>query len=414
VIERRTFLTAGAAGLVGALGLGLGAGTASAASGDLRVVVMVVDGCRPDESTGPFMPTFTRLGAAGLRATAARAIPVAETIPNHVAMMTGVLPRRSGVPANAIYDRAEGTTRDLDRPTDLRAPTLLDRLRTEQGRVTASVLSKGYLYGIFRGRATHHWEPQPRVPVTDHAPDAITMTTAIDYVDRYDPALTFVNLGDVDRTGHADLTGTTVQVARRAALVSTDTELARFESFLRTTGRWERTVWILLADHSMDFSVPTNLIGLRARFDADPTLAGKVQVSQNGGADLAYWTGPSSGRTAAVARMRAIATATPGVESVFTPGDLGLGPEAGDLVALCRQGWRFSDPTPVSNPIPGNHGHAVTYPIPLVVSGGRPGLPQGRTTNAAVRTLDVAPAVAALFGLRPPAGGWDTGAALRI
>ena len=61
-----------------------------------------------------------------------------------------------------------------------------------------------------------------------------------------------------------------------------------------------------------------------------------------------------------------------GVLSVNRPADLRLGAEAGDLVVYCRAGWRFSDPYMASNPIPGNHGHPATEPIPFFVSGGSP------------------------------------------
>ena len=62
---------------------------------------------------------------------------------------------------------------------------------------------------------------------------------------------------------------------------------------------------IVLADHSMDWSLPHQVISLQPLLDADPLLAGKVRIAQNGGADLLYWTGPDGQRDAAIARMRA-------------------------------------------------------------------------------------------------------------
>ena len=47
------------------------------------------------------------------------------------------------------------------------------------------------------------------------------------------------------------------------------------------------------------------------------------------------------------------------------------GLRAGDLLVFCKAGWRFSDPGPQSNPIPGNHGHPATEPIPSRSSAGR-------------------------------------------
>ena len=70
-----------------------------------------------------------------------------------------------------------------------------------------------------------------------------------------DPSLMFVNLGDIDRFGHGDLTGTTLQVARRLALADTDRQVSRFVDLLRSSGRWKNSVVIVLADHSMDWYV---------------------------------------------------------------------------------------------------------------------------------------------------------------
>lgn len=416
VVSRRTFLRLGAAsgatylfstavGTPPALGVSVGNGRGVVAAKP-RAYVVVVDGLRPDEIDDVLTPRLAALQRHGRDYPNARSMPVMETIPNHVMMMTGVRPDRSGVPANSVYDRDEQAVRDLDRPTDLRFPTLLDRL-PRHGHTTGSVLSKEYLYGIFGTRATYRWEPEPVLPVTGHAPDVFTMDAAIGMVRNLDPDLVFVNLGDCDRVGHGDLTGTTLQVARRTALATADTQVGRFVDMLRDTGRWRHSVVVVLADHSMDWSRPDRVVSLQPGFDADPLLAGRVEIAQNGGADLLYWTGPDAGRAEAVDRMRQVAAATPGVLAVHDPAALRLGPEAGDLVAYCRAGWRFSDPAPVSNPIPGNHGHPATRPIPFFLTGGSPLVRHHTSSSLRARTVDVAPTVGAVFGLREPRGGYD-------
>ncbi|GAB5079930.1 hypothetical protein ARTHROSP310_30740 [Arthrobacter sp. AD-310] len=329
-----------------------------------------------------------------------------ETIPNHVMMMTGVRPDRSGVPANSVFDPAERAARDMDRETDLRFPTLLERLRAS-GLTTASVLSKRYLYGIFGTRASYRWEPSPLLPVTGHAPDAATMDALLAVVSGPDPDVTFTNLGDVDRLGHSDLTGTTLQAARNTALADTDLQVGRLVDHLVGTGKWESSVLVVLADHSMDWSLPTNVVSVDLILQARPDLRSSISVAQNGGADLLYWTGPLEQKAAGLQTARALVQAHPGVLSVHAPAELRLGAEAGDLVAFCRAGWRFSDPYIVSNPIPGNHGHPATEPIPFFISGGSPRVVRGRTSSDPARTVDVAPTVGALYGLKAPSGGYD-------
>ena len=404
-LSRRSLLTAaGAGGATYLFSSALGA-PAGAAPTDHRVYVLVMDGCRPGEINPLLTPTLAALRDGGRNYPQAHSMPVMETIPNHVMMMTGVRPDRSGVPANAVYDRAEKAVRELDRPTDLRFPTVIERLNG-RGLTTGTVLSKEYLYGIFGERATHRWEPAPIVPISGHAPDVFTMEAAVTMVKKLDPHLLFVNLGDIDRLGHTDLTGSSLQLLRRTALLEADLQVRRFVTMLKTTGRWERSVVIVLADHSMDWSLPHALVNLQPRFDAVPALNGKVAIADNGGADLLYWTGPAAERRAALATMRDVALATPGVLSVHAPQELRLGAEAGDLVVYCRAGWRFSDPAFYDNPIPGNHGHPATRPIPFFIGGGSPLVRRGSSTITA-RTVDVAPTVGAVFGLPAPRQGYD-------
>lgn len=370
--------------------------------------VVVLDGCRPGEIDQPQMSNVRALRDAGRWYPRATSVAVMETIPNHTMMMTGVRPDRSGVPANSIYDRKEKVVRDMDRATDIVFPTVIERLRS-RGISTATVLSKAYLYGVFGQRASYTWKPFPELPITEHAPDIATMGAAIDVINQHNPQFMFINLGDIDRVGHADLSGTTLKVARELALASADAQVGRLVSTIKAKGQWADTLLIVLADHSMDWSQPDRVISLSGAFDADPLLKGNVQIAQNGGADLLYWTGPAASRSAAVAQLLKLTRATSGVLSahdVVAEKSLRLGSMAGDVVAFAKAGWRFSDPTPVSNPIPGNHGHPATGPIPFFLAGGSRAVRPGASPTQAF-TLDVAPTVGAYFGLPAPAGGYD-------
>ncbi|WP_323792233.1 alkaline phosphatase family protein [Nocardioides sp.] len=420
---RRTVLKLGGAGLVFSSAAAVATGAtgvatepAAAAGKNLRTTkkrayVLVVDGCIPSEIDSGLTPNLFAMRNEGYRYSRASAKPIMETLPNHTMMMTGVRPDRSGVPSNTIYDRQEKVIRTLDRPSDMRADTIIERLN-RKGLRTGTVLSKEYLYGIFGTRATDRWEPAPIIPVSEHAPDQFTMDAALAMLEDLDPHLMFVNLGDVDRVGHSDYTGPLgLKAARRAALLSTDTQVGRFVSALKSSGKWEDSMVIVLADHSMDWSKPQSVITLTSVFEEDPFLAGKFVIADNGGADLIYWTGPKRQRAKALKKMRRLARATPGVLNCKDPESrwMRCGPEAGDLVVFCKAGWRFSDPDPIrSNPIPGNHGHPATRPIPFFISGGHPKVPRSKASPTVAHTLDVAPTVADFFGIRKqPKGGYD-------
>jgi hypothetical protein len=75
---------------------GVSAGFASAGLG---VYVVAVDGLDPSE-VGPATPRLSEPRSSRIWYENARVVMIAETLPNHVAMMTGVLPRKNGIVAN--------------------------------------------------------------------------------------------------------------------------------------------------------------------------------------------------------------------------------------------------------------------------------------------------------------------------
>lgn len=376
----------------------------------LRVYVVVVDGLDPAE-VGLATPTLSALKSAGTWYENSLSVMIAETLPNHVAMMTGVLPEKSGIVAN---DYSGGRMQD---PSLLLVPTLVTRLETDCPQVnTATVVSKTYLYNIFKGgsgqkQADFHPDVEPKIPVSDHAPDPLTMESFLGWAAATPPPhFALVNLGDVDRSGHADPTGNSgVPALRRTVLEDTDALLGTFVQTLKAQGAWESTVLIVLSDHSMDWSLPPSFVSLGGALAA----AGGGQLVQNGGAELVYLTDSSQSNVAAAAA--AILT-VPGVDRVLTKdtspslADFGLDHErSGQIVAFAKPGWRFSDPSNTSNPLPGNHGHGLTQRNLLLVTGGHPAVRSGTVaTNppatftpplGAYGSMSVAPTVAALFGL---------------
>ncbi len=106
--------------------------------------------------------------------------------------------------------------------------------------------------------------------------------------------------------------------------------------------------------------------------------------------------------------MIALSSAVPGVLSAHDPRvtpSLRTGPLGGDVIVYAEAGWRFSDPDQLSNPIPGNHGHPATTPIPFFVAGGHRLVP-GRRTSSAGRDRRRAP-TCRLLRVGAPRGGYD-------
>ncbi|MGH8453841.1 MAG: alkaline phosphatase family protein, partial [Nevskiales bacterium] len=400
-----------------------------------------VDSLMPQEVGAPLTPTPT---LADFRSnstayTESRSVFSAETIPNHVAMMTGAYPENNGIPTNNYWNRqGEPSERDLSLPTELETRTLFTRIKDECPNIrTAAAMSKDYLYEVFTdcgfsgqdcgiNRAPDaHFDPTAHPTFIPQpaglTPDNATMQAALDQLPNAD--FLFINLGQVDRQGHADETGVTgTPLLRNAVLAETDIEIRRFIQALQDAGRWEKSVLFIVSDHGMDWSQPLNFI------NTTPTVEpfGLFAID-NGGTNSYFVTTPADPmRDSKLMMARTALLATEGIEDVWytqlnplDPDITTLLPEhlharhenIGDMVAAAQTGYRFSESSQQSNPIPGSHGHKITLHNTFMIGGGAPFVraqaisepdePVDHFERRAGQSenLDVAPTVAWLFGM---------------
>lgn len=418
----------------------------AAQDGDwVRVYLIVIDGLRPDEVAQ--MPTLNQLATDGWYFPNSRAQMLAETTPNHVSMITGMRGDRHGMPGNdvAYLDDNIGTT-----PRYLQADTIYSSIaRQAPDLVTTAATSKDYIVQMTKhmrvdqGTTDADETNDPFiVPVSEAAIDAEVGPDALEQSRTFDPDFGWMSLGDVDRVGHTDETGATggPPVARTLTLQSADRHVGNLISELQDSGRWDNTVVLVTADHSMDWSTPDSIVSLTGAFEAHPDLAGETGAAQNGGAGIYWLRSPDApGAGARLKAMREIAITTDGVTEAWytkpnpddggetnwvgqTRPDWGLtGDRTGDLIVTVAPGYRVTEPAQQSNPIPGNHGHVATLPIPQIVAGGWDGLnantvvpgEEEGTVEPDVRVegqgenIDMAPTIAWLLGVNPPPGGYD-------
>ncbi len=440
-MRQRTWCAAVAAATVLAAGCAQESGPLSLGDNKLTVVVLVVDSLMPADISAATTPQLDALRVGGTSYEHSRSVYAAETIPNHVAMMTGVYPDRSGIPSNDFIDDfsvASPEAVKLSIPERLTANTLftwIDRSCGPSPRThvrTGATLSKKYLHDIFLGDAANagrsndhpgvfnlppesYWSPEDDpafIPSPDeHVPDIPTMTQALTQLPDVD--FFFINLGDVDRSAHAG-----GQAARSAALPDTDAQVGALIAELQASGRWDSTVLFLVSDHGMDFSAagPATVVSTQTMLDSLGACFEPMLAVPSGGTESVSVLdrgAPLADRQAALRAARACllgegcacgATQPPNANLIegawYTVMDAmdadGTMPPAiasghsnlGDMTVFAATTGKFGDP-PASSDfagsfIPGNHGHPVTLHNTFIVTGGSPWVKAGQSIAASV------------------------------
>ncbi len=195
-----------------------------------RVLIVSIDGLRPDCALRADAPNIRTLMDEGAFSFWATTTPAAITLPSHTSMLTGVTIERHGITGND--DKAAATE-------TLLVPTIFDIAR--KARISTGMAAGKSKFSIFVPAIDHGWVPPKsataNVDVADHA---------VEIIHTFQPRLMFVHFPSADSVGHARGWGTREQIE---AIEDADKNLGRVLDALRQDGLYEGTTIILTADH---------------------------------------------------------------------------------------------------------------------------------------------------------------------
>ena len=284
--------------------------TARPAPRPRRVLVISVDGLRPDLLLRSDTPNMHRLFESGCYTFWARTVPQGITLPSHTSMLTGVTPRRHGIEWN----------RDLPlfRPVYPSYPTLFE-LAHNARFTTAIATGKSKFATIIKPKMLS-WQSIPpppadtvvgfeedeQEPADEAGPttgpttrpttapttqpkiaDADVAREAARIIREHRPHVMFVHFPGVDTVGHDKGWGTPEQVA---AIGKADEALGVLLAALRGANVAGETAIILTADHggagkthgpddARSLHIPWIVSGPGIRKGVDLTTYPKLQVN---------------------------------------------------------------------------------------------------------------------------------------
>ena len=155
-----------------------------------HVIVVSVDGLRPDAINTFNAPTLQRLMREGSYALSASTIDLSKTLPSHTSMLTGQPAERHGVSWNTAMT-ANAKTIDV--------PNVFSVARAH-GYVTAAFFSKAKFHPLQRP-GTLDYSQAPGGWFGRWSSDR-TVSDVGDYLQGAQPNLLFIHLADVDAAGH--------------------------------------------------------------------------------------------------------------------------------------------------------------------------------------------------------------------
>ncbi|MFI5378880.1 MAG: alkaline phosphatase family protein [Tepidisphaerales bacterium] len=217
--------------LVPGAGCRRGTSTPAPAAGP-RVVIISIDGLRPDVALRAEMPCLRELMRHGAFSFWARTTELSVTLPSHTSMLTGIVPERHEVYWN--YDMPEGQT--FRSPY----PSVLD-LAKAAGYTTALSVGKSKLRAI-PGEHAVDWGYVPERDAQDYQVAA----EAAKIIHEHRPDLLFVHFAEVDGYGHGSSWGSESQLQ---AAKSADQGIGTIIAALREAGVLAQTTILVTADH---------------------------------------------------------------------------------------------------------------------------------------------------------------------
>ena len=382
--------------------LALAAALALAAGAHARPVVILLsfDGVRHDYLGRDRLPAFERIARDGARAEALVPVFPSTTFPNHVSLATGAPPDVHGVVANTFLDAELG---EFDYGNDARffdAEPLW--AAAERQGVPAAVFFWVGSETDWRGVGARHRKAPFDARIGEEAKVAQILAW-LDLPEPERPGLVMAWWHGADHAGHehGPEAGET-----RAALREQDRILGTLLAGLDARNAWGETTLLVVSDHGMTAVERTADVGRTLAAAGVPTRR-VIHAVATASVHLAR----AEDAERAVAALRAVPGLAAWRRDEIPAALRYRHPRAGDVLALAepplaltKGGVRLGWLARLLGRTQGAHGydparHSDMHGI--FVAAGR-GVAQG-VRLPRVRALDVAPTVAALLGIAPPA-----------
>jgi len=368
---------------------------ADARARETAVILISMDGTRPEDVTPEELPSLIAMSQRGV--VAERLIPVApsNTFPNHVTLATGVAPERHGIVNNAFIDARRGRFQKKEIPDWIETEPLWSIL-SRHGIVSCSYYWVGSEGPWRSGHGPSRWVPFSKRTSEKTKVEQILAWLELPEPER--PRLITSWFRGADHAGHLHGPGSR-QV--KESLRAQNRALATLVLSLENRSLLDSTTLIVVSDHGM--SAATRRVDLAAALAKEGVRArvlgvgGFASVYLDEGRPAAEGGSAGAARVVEVARGLGLA-ATP---REAAPASLRVGhPRFGDVVVTAPVGTAIAGS---DLDLVGFHGYDPNDPSMAAIflalgRGARPG-----TRLPAVRALDVAPTVLALLGVEVPA-----------
>ena len=199
-----------------------------------HVVIISIDGMRPDRMLYANMPTVRALLAKGAYTFWARTTAVSVTLPSHVSMVTGVKPQKHGIAWNT-------DTLPFERIVYPARPTVME-MAHDAGYSTAMAAGKTKFSTLAKPGTLDYCALPPKGDQTNK----FAVEAAEKIILEHKPDLLFIHFPDVDTKGHKYGWDSREQLD---AIEQTDRDIKRILDALTTAGIADHTAIIISADH---------------------------------------------------------------------------------------------------------------------------------------------------------------------
>lgn len=373
-----------------------------------RVILISIDSALSEYIAPNIMPNLFRLLSRGFNFTNVYTTFTCNTIPAHVAMLTGAYPERTGIIGNAYHFKENGTTIIANRLTLRKAQTIIEA-NPEIFSVFISgkwwlgpILSNGsdYIINAPRGRIPPTEPYDFNIPVSGLSGDANdywTISAMIEIARKIDFDFMFVNLAWCDDLQH--VYGPLTEPIKKY-MHELDRMLKEFFDALIHSGKFSTTLFVITSDHTQS-KIRKSVNILRHL-----TENGINAYVQNEGTAAIIFLEDSNDIISAAKLLRELE----GVEKIFIRGInyslLHIPENYGDIIVSLADGYCL--PASVETPmghfwsditINGQHGGLHTSRVFLFFVG--PRIKRGRYLGE-VSIVDIVPTIVSIMGWNLP------------